>query len=204
MLLDRGLFRERPRQHEFGFEHGVEGVEIDRQSPEALAILGRSARFDRKGRPGAPAAAGAGVEKALMLDDLEQPLRQIEHLTPLNACRHRRTRGAAAMQASRGRMRHDPVGLGDLAKGFALVPLLPAARAARRLAKAHRLLLQAIARRRLRTRPTVQPKPAPKLGILSPQCLQLPLKRRNQSRDLRRKNHPAKQKNHDFLAEAPH
>ena len=129
MLLDGGLFRERPRQHEFGFEHGVEGVEIDRQSPEALAILGRSARFDRKGRPGAPAAAGAGVEKALMLDDLEQPLRQIEHLTPLNACRHRRTRGAAAMQASRGRMRHDPVGLGDLAKGFALVPLLPAARA---------------------------------------------------------------------------
>ena len=27
MLLDRGLFRERPRQHEFGFEHGVEGVD---------------------------------------------------------------------------------------------------------------------------------------------------------------------------------
>ena len=67
------------------------GVEIDRQSPEALAILGRSARFGRKRRPGAPAAAGAGVDKALMLDDLEQPLRQIEHLTPLNACRHRRT-----------------------------------------------------------------------------------------------------------------
>jgi hypothetical protein len=126
-----------------------------------------------------------------MLGDLDQPFRQVEHLTPLHSCRHRRAQGAAAMAASGSRVRHDPVGLGDLAKGFALVPLLPATRTPRRLAKAHRLLSQPIARRRFRTRRTVQTQPPAKFRILSPQRFQLSLKRRNQGHDFRRKNHSA-------------
>jgi hypothetical protein len=120
---------------------------------------------------------------------LEQPLRQIEHLTPLHPRRHRQAQAAAAMPAGRSLVRHDPVGLGDLAKRFALVPLLPAAWPPGRFAKAHGLLPQPVARGGLRTRRTVQTQPAPEFRVLSPQRFQLPLKRRNQGRDLRRRNH---------------
>jgi hypothetical protein len=46
-----------------------------------------------------------------------------------------------------------------------------------------------IARRRFRTRRTVQTQPPAKLRILSPQRFQLSLKRRNPGHDFRRKNH---------------
>lgn len=93
------------------------------------------------------------------------------------------------MPAGRSLVRHDPVGLGDLAKRFALVPLLPPAWPPGRFAKAHGLLPQPVARGGLRTRRTVQTQPAPEFRVLSPQRFQLPLKRRNQGRDLRRRNH---------------
>jgi hypothetical protein len=56
---------------------------------------------------------------------VEQPRRQIEHLTPLHPRRHRQAQGAAAVPAARSLVRHDPVGLGDLAKRSALCPLCP-------------------------------------------------------------------------------
>ena len=165
-------------------------VEIDRRSADAPAILGGSRHSFGKGRPGPSAAAGAGVDQTLMLDDLDQPLRQIEHLTPLEASRHRPAEVRAAIAADRRLMRHDPVGFGSLAQGLALVAFLAPARPARRLAKAQRLLPQTVARWRLRTRRTVQPQPAPKLRVLSPQRLQLPLKRSNQGRLRSEKSSP--------------
>ena len=128
-----------------------------------------------------------------MFGDFDERFRQIEHLTPLDPHSHRRALGAAAMATGRSLVRHDPVGLGDLAKGFALVPFLAPARTTRGLAKAHRLLSQPIARRRLRTRRTVHPQPPAKLRILNPQRFHLPLKRCNQSRHFRWKNHPARE-----------
>ena len=160
-------------------------VEIDGGGSDAPAILGRSAHPFGEIRPG-PAAAGAGVDEAVMLGDLDQPLRQIENLTPLEAPRHCPGQERAATAAGRRLMRHDPVGFGCLAKGLALVAFLPAARPTLRLAKAHRFLSQTVTRRRFRTRRTVQPEPASKLRVLSPQRLQLPLKRRDQGRNLRR------------------
>jgi hypothetical protein len=99
----------------------------------------------------------------------------------------------SAMAAGLILMPDDPVGFGDLAKRFALVALLTATRPARRFTKAHRFLPQPVARRRLRTRRTVQPKPPPKLRVLSPQSFQLALKRGNQSRDLGRQNQAPKE-----------
>ncbi len=93
-------------------------VEIDGGGSDAPAILGRSPHPFGKGRPG-PAAAGAGVDEAVMLGDLDQPLRQIENLTPLEAPRHCPGQERAATAAGRRLMRHDPVGFGCLAKGLA-------------------------------------------------------------------------------------
>lgn len=91
--------------------------------PDSLAVLGRSDRPVGKRRPGPPAATRAGIDKAPVFGDFDERFRQIEHLTPLDPHSHRRALGAAAMATGRSLVRHDPVGLGDLAKGFALVPL---------------------------------------------------------------------------------
>ena len=168
-------------------------MQIDRRRLETLAILRRPAHPFGKSRPRPAAAGGASVDKAPMLGDLDQPFRQVEHLTPLHADRHGRTQVRAAMTAGVGFVRHNPVGLGNLPQGLAFMALLTAARPARPFAKAHRLLSQPVARRGLRTRRAVQAKPAPKLRILSPQRFQLALKRRNQERYFRRKNHLSKE-----------
>ena len=163
-------------------------VEINGGGPDAPAILGGSAHPFRKSRPGRSAAAGAGINQAPMLGDLDQPLRQIEHLTPLKASRLIKAEGRAAMTTSPRLVRHDTVGFGPLAQGLALVAFLSPARPARRLKG---FFPQTIARWRLRTRRTVKSKPAPKLRVLRPQNFQLPLKRRDQSCDLGGQNHPA-------------
>ena len=164
--------------------------------------MGRSARFGRKGRPGAPAAAGAGVDKASMLDDLEQPLRQIEHLTPLNACRHRRTQGATAMPASRGRMRHDPVGLGDLAKGFAVCPFCPPL--GRPMAREGSPASSSGHRSTAASNSANRPDPAAGEGQHS-QPAEIPAPAEAmQSEPSPPEEEASFTKNHDFLAEAPH
>jgi hypothetical protein len=75
-----------------------------------------------------------------------------------------------------GLMPNDPVGFGDLAKGFALVPLLPAARLAGPAAKAGqnaRLLPQRVAQGRLGVRRAVQIQPALKLSHRGPETFDL-------------------------------
>ena len=172
-------------------------VEIDGGGADPPAILGGSPHSFGKRRPGRSAALGAGVNQAPMLGDLDQPLWQIEHLAPLEASRLAKAEGRAAMTASRRRVRHDPVGFGPLAQRLALVAFLAPARPARRLAKAQRLLPQAIARWRLRTRRTVKAQPAPKLRVLSPQHFQFLLQRRDQRCDLGGQNHPPTESHSD-------
>ncbi len=87
------------------------GVEIDGRSPDASAILGRSRHPFGKGRPRRLATASAGIDETLMLGDLDQPLRQIEDLAPLEASRHRPAEARAAMATGGGLMGHDPVRL---------------------------------------------------------------------------------------------
>jgi hypothetical protein len=144
-------------------------VEIDGRRAQALAILGGRVDPFGKGRRRPTAAAGAGVDEPLMLDDLDQPRRQVEHLTSVRLLRHRPRQAGSAMAARAGFMRHDPVGVGDPPQRIALMAPLPAAGLVGRFAKAHRLLLQPVARGRLRTRRTVLTQPALQLPILRPQ-----------------------------------
>jgi len=161
-------------------------VEVDRRRLDPLAILrGRDHAFGERSLGHAPAAAAA-INQRLVLGDDQRPLDQIEHLPRLDALRRSRRKKRLAMPAVRRLVPHDPVGFGRLPQRVALVALLPAARLARRLAKASRdprLLRKPIARRRLRTGRTVLPQTPLQLGDLSSQ-------RRDQLFHVGRKNHP--------------
>jgi hypothetical protein len=88
-----------------------------------------------------------------MFGDLDQPLGQIEHLSLLHPRLHRPGQDAEAAATDARRVPLDPVRRLDPLERVALVPSLPAARLARLPAKAPgnaRLLLQPVARRRLR------------------------------------------------------
>jgi hypothetical protein len=168
-------------------------VEIDRRRLDPLAILrGRDHAFGERGLGHGPAAAAA-IDRSPMLGDDQRPLDQVEHLPRLDAPRRSGRKKRLAMPAMRRLVPHDPVGFGGLPQRVALVALLPAARLARRLAKAPRdprLLLQPIARRRLRTGRTVLTQTPLQLGNLSPQRHDLSPQRRDQLFHVRRKNHP--------------
>jgi hypothetical protein len=149
-----------------------------------------SARLGRKGRPDAPVTAGAGlrqgpgVRSRRAAAPADRTPDAAPSPPPSPGSGSSRSAGSPQPRASRSsRARRS-------GEAFRLVPPLPAARASRRFAKARGLLPQPVARRQLRTRRTVQTQPAPEFRILSPQRFQLPLKRRNQDRDLRRQNHP--------------
>ena len=129
-----------------------------------------------KGRPRAPAAAGAGVDEPPVLGDFDQLRRQVEDLARLGFPRHRQRQAGAAMAAGAGLVNDDPVRIGNPLERIALVAGLAPARLAGRFAQARRLLPQAVARRRLRTRRTVEAKPALQIGVLRPQGGVLALK----------------------------
>ena len=129
-----------------------------------------------KGRPRAPATAGASVDEPSMLGDFDQLRRQVEHLARLRVLRHRKRQAGAAMAAGARLVNDDPVRIGDPLERIALVADLSPARLAGRFAQARRLLPQTVARRRLRTRRTVEAKPALQIGVLRPQGGVLALK----------------------------
>jgi hypothetical protein len=151
-------------------------MEIDSRRAQPLAILGGRLHAFGKGRPRAPAAAGAGVDKPLMLGDFDQLRRQVEDLPRLRFLRHRKPQAGAAMAAGARLVQHDPVRIGDPLERIALVAGLSPARLAGRFAQARWLLPQAVARGRLRTRRTVEAKPALQIGVLRPQGCVLALK----------------------------
>ncbi len=107
-----------------------------------------------------------------MLGDFDQPLRKIEGLAPLHPDRHCRAQARAAMAAGAGFVLDDPIGARRSDAGSRLCGPRPAPRPALLFAKAHwrARLPQTVARRRLRTRRTVQSEPAPEFGV----CLRLP------------------------------
>ncbi len=141
-------------------------MQIDGRRAQTLAILRRRLHACGKGRPRAPAAAGAGIDGPPMLGDFDPLRRQVEDLARLRFPRHRKREAGAAMAAGARLVQHDPVRIGDPLERIALVARLPAARLAGRFAQARRLLPQAVARRRLRTRRTVEAKPALQIGVL--------------------------------------
>ncbi len=123
------------------------------------------------------AASGAGIDGALVLRDLDQPLGQVEHLTRLHPGLHRSRERRPAAPARRSLVSDDPVGRRRPPQRVALVAPLSPARLARTAAKAAgkaRLLPQPVARRRLGARRAVQIQPAPKLGVLGSKALVLP------------------------------
>jgi len=108
-----------------------------------------------------------------MFGDLDQPLGQIEHLSLLHPRLHRPGQDAEAAATDARRVPLDPVRRLDPLERVALVPSLPAARLARLPAKAPgnaRLLLQPVARRRLRAVGAVLSQLPSKLSDLRPQC----------------------------------
>ncbi len=134
-------------------------VEIDRRRPDALPVLRR--RGDARGKRGfrLSAARRAAIDRGLMLRDLDQPVRQIEHLPPLHVPLHRNRQPRQTKPARLRFVPHDPIGRLDLPERVALVSRLPAAFLVRAPAEAAgdaRLLLQPIARRRLGTRRTAK------------------------------------------------
>ena len=151
-------------------------MQIDGRRAQPLAILRRRLDAIGKGRPRAPAAAGAGVNGPPVLGDFDQLLRQVEHLARLHLPRHRERQAGSAMATGGRFVQHDPVRIGDPLERIALVASLSPARLARGFAQAHRLLPQSVARRRLRTRRTVEAKPALQIGVLRPQGRVLALK----------------------------
>jgi hypothetical protein len=147
-------------------------VEIDRRRPDALSVLRRRSHSLGEGRPRHAAALFANVDGGLMLGHLDQPLGQIEHLSPLRAPLHRSRQPRAAMEARLRFTPHDPIRRLDLPERVALVSRLPAACLARAPAKASgnaRLLPQPVARRRLGAVGTVHVQSSPKLGRLRPE-----------------------------------
>ncbi len=179
-------------------------VEIDRRRPDALAVLGRRGDAGGKLSLGLQTASRTAIDQGLVLGDLDQPLGQIEHLPLLHPHSHRSGQAGAAVTTQVRRMPLDSIGGLDLFERVALVPGLPAARLARASPKAARnarLLLQPVARRRLRT---VQVQSSSKLGrlgaegavvspqrlVLAPQVGDLALQRFDRLANLGRKNHP--------------
>ena len=143
-------------------------MEIDRRRTQPPAILRRRLHPVGKGRRRPPAAAGAGVDQTPMLGDLDQFLRQIEDLARLHVPRHRGRQAGAATPAGARLVNDDPVRIGDPLERIALVAGLSPAGLAGRFAQARRLLPQAVARRRLRTRRTVNAKTALQIGVPPP------------------------------------
>ena len=129
-----------------------------------------------EGRPRVPAAAGAGVDEPSVLGDFDQRLRQVEDLPRLRFLRHRKPQAGAAMATGARLVNDDPVRIGNPLERIALVADLSPARLAGRFAQARRLLPQAVARGRLRTRRTVEAKTALQIGVLRPQGRVLALK----------------------------
>ena len=104
-----------------------------------------------------------------MLDDFDQPRRQVEHLTPVCPLRHRPRQAGSAMAARAGFMRHGPIGSATRCSVSPLWPRCPPPDFSEGSREARRLLLQPVARGRLRTRRTVLAQPALQLPILRPQ-----------------------------------
>ena len=169
-------------------------VEIDRRRPEPRAILDRRGhRFGKPG-PGHPATPRAAVNRRLMFAHPQRALDEVEHLPLLHPCGHRRIERRAAMAARPSLMPHDGIGVGDLPERIALVAPLAAARLARGIAQAARharLLLQPVARRRLRTGRTVLAQLPAQVRHLSAKQDDLAPQRRDQLLDFGRKNHPS-------------
>ena len=148
-----------------------------------------SRRTWRRPRPTRPAGR-AVVDRRAVLGHDQRLLRKIEDLTPLLADLGIRRKSRPAMCAHLGRVLDDRVRLGDLTQRVAVVTFLPSARLARARAQAlqdPRLLLQPVARGRLRAVGAVQAQPTPKLRHLSAKTLDLACLGRYQGFDFRRK-----------------
>ena len=156
--------------------------------PEAIAILGRPRHAFGQSRPGRLAATGAGINQTPMLGELNQPLRQSN-----TARRLATAEGRPAMAAGRGLMGHDPVRLGGLGAGSrpcglsAPRPIDPTAREGSLASPGGHRSTAAW------SSSNYSSQGAAELRVPSPQRFQLPLKRRDQSCDLRRKNHPSRE-----------
>src|SRR5271169_904116 len=169
-------------------------VQIDRRRLEALAILRRRDHAFGKRRPGHTPAMLAAVGRSLMLRHQQQALGKIEHLALLDRDRHLRIERQTAMPAYARLMRNHEIGLGDLPQRVAHVALLAAALLAGLAAQTAgrpRLLLQPVARRRLRAVRAVQPQSAQKLGHQSLELRDPAVLRSQQLLDFRRDDHPA-------------
>ena len=167
-------------------------VEIDRRRLDALAILSRRDDALGKGRSCFATAVRATMDRGAVFRHLDHALGKIERLPPFRADCRTRVEPGATMAAHGCGVLDNPIGDGDLAKRIASVAFLTAARFARaraQAAKNARLLLQSVARRRLRAIATVQPQPPPKLGVLGTKRFDLALQGSNQLFDFGRKTH---------------
>ena len=128
-----------------------------------------------------------------MFGDHERALGKIEHLALLDPDRRLRIESQTAMAAGARRVLNHAIRIGDLPQRIAFVALLPAARLARAAAQAAgnaRLLLQAVARRRLGAVGTVLPQLPAKVRHFSLKRRDLASQRGDQLLDFGRKNHP--------------
>ena len=146
-------------------------IEIDRRRPDALAVLGRRDDAVGKRRLRHALAMRATVDRGLMLSHHERALGNVENL-PLLDARHRlRVEPRTATAASADLVSNHGVGTRRLPQSAAFVTPLAAARLGRTTAQTSRdpgLLLQPVARRRLRTVGTVQIQSSPQVGHLRP------------------------------------
>src|SRR5271163_114396 len=129
-----------------------------------------------------------------MLRHQQQALGKIEHLALLDRDRRLRIERQTAMPAYARLMRNHEIGLGDLPQRVAHVALLAAALLAGLAAQTAgrpRLLLQPVARRRLRAVRAVQPQAAQKLGHHGLELRDPAVLRSHQLLDFGRDDHPA-------------
>src|ERR1700691_1964382 len=169
-------------------------VQIDRRRLEALAILRRRDHAFGKRRPGHAPAMLAAVGRSLMLRHQQQALGKIEHLALLDRDRRLRIERQTAMSAHARLVRNHEIGLGDLPQRVARVAFLAAALLAGLAAQTagrSRLLLQSVARRRLRAVGAVQPQAAQKLGHQGLELRDPAVLRSQQLLDFGRDDHPA-------------
>ena len=129
-----------------------------------------------------------------MLRHQQQALGKIEHLALLDRDRRLRIERQTAMPAHARLVRNHEIGLGDLPQRVARVALLAAALLAGLAAQTAgrpRLLLQPVARRRLRAVRAVQPQAAQKLGHQGLELRDPAVLRSQQLLDFGRDDHPA-------------
>ena len=166
---------------------------IDRRRLDALAILGGRDHAIGKRRLGHAAAIFAAVNRGLMFGDHERPLGKIEHLALLEPLGRLRIERPTAMAARARRVPNHAIRIGDLAQRAALVARLAATRLARAAAQAARdarLLLQPVARRRLRAVRAVLPQLPAKVRHFRLKRRDLPPQQGDQLFDFGRDNHP--------------